>query len=1258
MKNQLLLFFCLLILSCQITKSALPTNPPIESATAISLLNKRVLFLGNSITQNGLYVSLMEYAIQKNRAANGIEIFNIGLSSETVSCLTESDHPFPRPCLSERLDRALTAIQPDVVFASYGINDGIYHPPSEGRFKAYQKGILELIKKTEESGAQLVLLTPTPFDTLPIRDKTVDLDAKLFGYKTPYRNYDQVLKEFTDWLLTLASEGVQIIDWHTAINTATLGKRKQQSNFSFTKDGIHPTEDGHTLLAKLILENIGLTEEGQVLSNYASVANDSLFQAIRQKGKQRSARWRNSIGYTRGKTVQSIMPQSSLILMGGQSNMVGQGNKKDLSNRELPDKITFLDHGLNTTLQRQNDKFGPEYSLAKTLHQSFPNQHFTLLKYAVGGSSLLDWSPTYSEEKARITGHPEFGNMFAQLLQTIDSLKAYSSVKPTAMLWMQGERDARIPEAGKDYYNHFKQFIEAIRLSLDQPDFPFIFGMVNPPDERYPALEAVRKAQRKIAKELHNAFIIETDDLSKWEDNLHYDSDGLLEMGHRFGEQLVPILRQKQLENQLALLPEYQENPSKVDWLVETPKCKASVYKKGKKELFISNGLVSRQFILNPNVATVSLKNLRTSEEYIRSIQPEAVVMIDSLTYPIGGLLGQQEHGYFLPDWLNEMAVDSSAFTFQKFEIKDIEEHLKWKKTRWTSTTQWAATGKEITFYYQHSMPELKGIIVKIHYEIYDNIPLISKRLSIENLGNKELTINHFTSEIIAHPEKNNFVDIPKSWTYPNLYLENDYAFSGMTYEESNQALSWDVDPHYSSQVNWQRKMPCVIKSQPQIGPHVPLSPTEIFESFRTYILPLDGTDRERNTLAQRKMYRTIAPWISENPIFMHLTSTDEAVVKQAINQCAETGYEMVILSFGSGLTMEDTSADNILKFKTFADYAHDKGIQLGGYSLFSSRRINDETDVIDLETGLPGGAKFGGSAPCAVSQWGLDYFQKLKTFLNKTGFDILEHDGPYPGDFCASTIHPGHKNYFDSQWKQWRQSTNFYKWTRSNGIYTNIPDFYFLSGSNKVGIGYREVNWSLPRAQQIILGRQNIYDGTWTKTPSMNWTFVPLTEYHGGGDAATLEPLAEHLDSYEAHLIQNYKSGVQACYRGPRLYDTPTTKSLVKSSIDHYKKYRDILNADIIHLRRPDGRDWDGILHADPTLTIKGYAVLYNPLPYPIERTIHLPLYYTGIKNSTLVSVNGEAFQQKTLSRDYEITMHVTIPADGHIWIVFKDGK
>ena len=94
--------------------------------------------------------------------------------------------------------------------------------------------------------------------------------------------------------------------------------------------------------------------------------------------------------------------------------------------------------------------------------------------------------------------------------------------------------------------------------------------------------------------------------------------------------------------------------------------------------------------------------------------------------------------------------------------------------------------------------------------------------------------------------------------------------------------------------------------------------------------------------------------------------------------------------------------------------------------------------------------------------------------------------------------------------------------------------------------MGCCETNFSLPRERQILIAQQNIYDATYEKTPSMGWMFVPLVEYHGEGEATTFELLHQHLANYEWHLVQNFGSGVIACYRSPRLYDTEETKAVV----------------------------------------------------------------------------------------------------------------
>ena len=222
-------------------------------------------------------------------------------------------------------------------------------------------------------------------------------------------------------------------------------------------------------------------------------------------------------------------------------------------------------------------------------------------------------------------------------------------------------------------------------------------------------------------------------------------------------------------------------------------------------------------------------------------------------------------------------------------------------------------------------------------------------------------------------------------------------------------------------------------------------------------------------------------------------------------------------------------------------------------------------------------------------------------------------------------------------------------------GIYLNVPDHYFLSGSSKSGMGYREVNWSLPREQQVIHTRQNIYDGTWQKLPSMGWMFVPLTEYHGGGTAATIEPLDQHLDHYERMMESNLALGVQACYRGPRLFDTDRTKAMVTGKVAWFKAHRDILESDLIHGRRADARDVDWMLHVNPRLKEKGLLVVFNPLNEPVTRNLRVNLYYTGLTDTARVRDQDGIEKKFKLSRDFSIELLAKVPAQAMSWFVIE---
>lgn len=693
------------------------------------------------------------------------------------------------------------------------------------------------------------------------------------------------------------------------------------------------------------------------------------------------------------------------------------------------------------------------------------------------------------------------------------------------------------------------------------------------------------------------------------------------------------------------------------DWLLESRQMVTNVAERENGIIDMENGLVRRSFCLKPEFATIALDQMSTGASLLRSVGPDAEITIDNNNYKIGGLTGQPIHNYIDSAWIASMRPVSGSFHYVRHEIRPLSKRLEWRpNSAWIAKgAAWPPPGRELRVVFQG--PEaIRDVEVVITYEMYDQLPLVGKVMEVVNHGQRSIKINTFKLETLAFVEASSDVEPAPRYALPNVHVEADLTKAAMTGEAASaETVTWVTDPEYKTQVNYRLETPCRLEVRPPLGPSVELGAGERFQTFHSWILAFDSRDETRRTLALCRMYRAISPWVAENPLIFHVRTADDASVRSAIDQAASTGFELVIMTFGSGFDIEDTSANNLNKYRDLAAYARSKGIALGGYSLLASRSVGAADDVINPATGKPGGFARFGESPCLGSRFGLDYFNKLRKFYEYTGCMVLEHDGSYPGDACASTVHPGHRNYEDSYWSQWRMITEFYQWCRARGIYLNVPDWYFMNGSNKTGMGYRETNWSLPREYQEVIERQNIHDGTRYKTPTMGWMFVPLVEYQGGGAAATIEPLSEHLDHYERRLANLLGAGVQACFRGPRLYDTEKTREMVSRQVRFYKDNRAILDSDIIVLRRPDGRDWDGILHVHPGLDVPAIAMIYNPLDQPVSRTIQIPLYYSGLSGRVVCKVGDAHGQSLQLPHDCRATIFLSLPARGWVSVAFS---
>ncbi len=260
---------------------------------------QRIVFLGDSITQGGTYIEFIEAALIAQHPDSDKIIIPLGLASETVSGLSEEGHAggkFPRPDLHERLDRALEKTKPQLVFACYGMNDGIYLPLGAVRTKAFQDGMKKLHDKVIAAGARIVHLTPPVFDPLPIRNRVAAADRVDSNH--PFEKYNEVLDFYSDWLLDMRDQAKwQVLDIHGPINAALAEKRKTDPQFTFSKDGVHPGPEGHLIMAHAVLDAWGLKVRPDGTPDHPNGA--AILAAIKKKHAVLRPAWLSFVGHKR-----------------------------------------------------------------------------------------------------------------------------------------------------------------------------------------------------------------------------------------------------------------------------------------------------------------------------------------------------------------------------------------------------------------------------------------------------------------------------------------------------------------------------------------------------------------------------------------------------------------------------------------------------------------------------------------------------------------------------------------------------------------------------------------------------------------------------------------------------------------------------------------------------------------------------------------------------------------------------------------------
>lgn len=223
----------------------------------------RVVFYGDSITDNGPYTKFAETFVRLRYPDLDVKFFNAGVGGDRVS------GGWMGP-IDERLTRDLFARKPTVITVMLGMNDGGYQaskPEIENAYKNGYQHIVERFKK-EAPQARVFLIKPSPFDDV----------TRAPGWPG---GYNGVMRSYSDYIEGVAkSNGYASVDLNGPV-VAMLEKAKAENAEQSTKiigDRVHPGPAGHLIMAQSLLMSWGATP---VISNVTIDAQGGKAQAFR-----------------------------------------------------------------------------------------------------------------------------------------------------------------------------------------------------------------------------------------------------------------------------------------------------------------------------------------------------------------------------------------------------------------------------------------------------------------------------------------------------------------------------------------------------------------------------------------------------------------------------------------------------------------------------------------------------------------------------------------------------------------------------------------------------------------------------------------------------------------------------------------------------------------------------------------------------------------------------------------------------------------
>lgn len=200
---------------------------------------ERVCFVGDSITHKGMFIKQILAYYRKYLPEDKVEFYDCGIAGGNLGNTIKV------------FEEDIAIYDPTHIVLMIGVNDSRFNhlkdPANEKyqflltTYEKYKANIETFYKMTSERGIKLTLCTPVPY-------------AEYADFDTPtVRGAYALIMGYANFIRAFALEkGLDLCDYHSAMTEA------MQTKVLYATDRVHPTEDGHFVMARTLLAAQGL----------------------------------------------------------------------------------------------------------------------------------------------------------------------------------------------------------------------------------------------------------------------------------------------------------------------------------------------------------------------------------------------------------------------------------------------------------------------------------------------------------------------------------------------------------------------------------------------------------------------------------------------------------------------------------------------------------------------------------------------------------------------------------------------------------------------------------------------------------------------------------------------------------------------------------------------------------------------------------------------------------------------------------------